>query len=618
MTVTEGKTGVSVVFQGNHRGHDFDLCHVFLSKSEKGAIATKLREGVPTKVVLEGARSNLDETFRRVDLLTRQDLYNVMRDAKAAERLDVEDYVSVQLWVEMMHGERDNPVLFFKHQGQPDKSDILERRSEDLLEDGDFMLVIMTSPQQELFDLVGADCVCVDGTHGRTAGFGLQVVTVLCVDESGAPFPVAYCVTNRTDQKAMITFFVAVRSKTGQVVARAFITDDVPSFNNAWQEVMGPPQQHFLCAWHVDKSWRQAIKKHIRDKKQRVLAYKAVESIMDASNEETLEARMQDFLLWFGLESTEEAGLLNFKEYFLHHYAQRAESWAACVRKAAGIKKNMHLGALHKVLKHWHSQGKTKRVDKLVSVLLKVTRDTVFDHLAKFVENTGIEFEHCTTIGHTEGLNIEPDQINSVAFCQWTVHSQMYAATTYSVTLEGTTCSDECRLGCHECKVCVHNVACSCADYELRRNLCKHIHAVFASRAARSCSPYPDAGDVGLMDMPDEPQWTAFEVEAFPDVGANVEISMDLKQDVLDIPKTDRKEAHCYFGSELLSDDGLDISDCATREEALGCLSDHNYCWEPYAGTQTEETAPAIVHSQAVQANILLKAMETRTLGTQT
>lgn len=131
----------------------------------------KLREGVTMDALLDDVRSNLDDTFHRVNLLTKQDLHNIMRDAKISntERLHANDYVSVQLWVESMHEEKDNPVLFFKHQGQPDRCDVLDRRNEDTLDDKDFMLVIMTLPQQDLFRKLGTDRVCVDGTHG-TAG----------------------------------------------------------------------------------------------------------------------------------------------------------------------------------------------------------------------------------------------------------------------------------------------------------------------------------------------------------------------------------------------------------------------------------------------------------------
>ncbi|XP_050036859.2 zinc finger transcription factor family protein 17-like [Dermacentor andersoni] len=123
MAVTEDNTSVYVVFQFKHRGHDFELGRVFLSKSERAAIADKLREGVSMDAVLDNVRSNVDETFHRINLLSKQDLRKIMRDARVSktERLHDNDYVSVQLWVERMHSEKENPLLFFKHQGQPDK-----------------------------------------------------------------------------------------------------------------------------------------------------------------------------------------------------------------------------------------------------------------------------------------------------------------------------------------------------------------------------------------------------------------------------------------------------------------------------------------------------------------
>ncbi|XP_075554486.1 uncharacterized protein LOC142587397 [Dermacentor variabilis] len=118
MAVTQDNTGVF-----KHRGHDFELGRVFLSKLERAAIADKLREGVSMDAVLDNVRSNVDETFHRINLLSKQDLRKIMRDARVSktERLHDNDYVSVQLWVERMHSEKENPLLFFKHQGQPDK-----------------------------------------------------------------------------------------------------------------------------------------------------------------------------------------------------------------------------------------------------------------------------------------------------------------------------------------------------------------------------------------------------------------------------------------------------------------------------------------------------------------
>ncbi|XP_049276153.1 uncharacterized protein LOC119406737 [Rhipicephalus sanguineus] len=255
------------------------MCHTLLSNTEKAAIAAKLREGVTVDAVLDGIRDNMDGTRKRIHLTTKQDLYNILRDYKIknSERLHMDDHASVLLWVKHMENELDNPVLFFKHQGWLDKPDILSRNESELLDINDFMIVIMTEPQRDLLASLGSDRICIDGTHGTT-GFDFQLVTLLCVDEFGVGFPVAFCITNKVDQKAMETFFKSVRQKHGEVTARVFMSDDAPSFYNAWQAIMGNVEKRLLCAWHIDKNWRQNIRQHIKDKELQAFTYKVENS----------------------------------------------------------------------------------------------------------------------------------------------------------------------------------------------------------------------------------------------------------------------------------------------------------------------------------------------------
>ncbi|XP_072142640.1 uncharacterized protein [Dermacentor andersoni] len=54
MAVTEDNTSVYVVFQSKHRGHDFELGGVFLSKSERAAIAGLQLPGLIWLMILVG------------------------------------------------------------------------------------------------------------------------------------------------------------------------------------------------------------------------------------------------------------------------------------------------------------------------------------------------------------------------------------------------------------------------------------------------------------------------------------------------------------------------------------------------------------------------------------
>jgi len=37
--------------------------------------------------------------------------------------------------------------------------------------------------------------------------------------------------------------------------------------------------------------------------------------------------------------------------------------------------------------------------------------------------------------------------------------------------------TEDCRLVCRECNICIHNYTCECSDHIIKLNICKHIHA---------------------------------------------------------------------------------------------------------------------------------------------
>lgn len=59
--------------------------------------------------------------------------------------------------------------------------------------------------------------------------------------------------------QGLLTFFKAIKVRTGQVTANAFMSDDAPAFFNVWKDVMREPKHRLLCAWHINKNWREHI-----------------------------------------------------------------------------------------------------------------------------------------------------------------------------------------------------------------------------------------------------------------------------------------------------------------------------------------------------------------------
>lgn len=183
--------------------------------------------------------------------ITKQQLRNVRRDFNLhIGRQHSSDATSVQLWVNSMQKlERgQNPVVLYKPQGVDDPSGILTK--------DDVCLVIMTSFQQMMLTEFGKEKICIDSTHGTNA-YEFDLTTLLTVDEFGAGCPGAFCLSNRKDCTMWKYFFTSVFEKIGPVETSVFMSDDDPSFYNAWVDVMGPVKHRLLCTWHVDRNWRK-------------------------------------------------------------------------------------------------------------------------------------------------------------------------------------------------------------------------------------------------------------------------------------------------------------------------------------------------------------------------
>jgi len=104
----------------------------------------------------------------------------------------------------------------------------------------------MTNFQQETLQKFGLDKICVDGIQGTNA-YDIQLYTVVTVDEFGSGCPVAFCLSNRSDELIFQLFFKKIKFNVGVIDCKVFMTDNAPAFYNSWVAVMGPVEYKLLC-----------------------------------------------------------------------------------------------------------------------------------------------------------------------------------------------------------------------------------------------------------------------------------------------------------------------------------------------------------------------------------
>lgn len=361
----------------------------------------------------------------------------------------------------------DCPVLYYKGQEEDD--------NETSLKQSDFVLILMTSFQEQQINRFGGDKLCIDGTHGTNA-YDIQLYTLMVIDDFSNGCPVAYCFSNRSDEYIFNLFFDKIKKKVGYICTRIFMSDDAPAFYNAWLCIMGNVEHRLLCTWHVDKNWRKNLNKICGGQEKKILVYKTLRALLQISDINKFEESLHKFLedLYADLDTKE------FAQYFEAHYVNRPQTWAYCYRVGLGINTNMYLESFHKVLKHIYLEGKkVKRLDKTINAVLKYTRDCLFKRAIKLIKKAPNERIQRIKNSHKLSENIVREMIEHLEDEEqksWLVQSSSSTDQKYRVIQVGEKCPDAC-IECTMCQICVHMFKCCCIDSMIRLNICKHIHA---------------------------------------------------------------------------------------------------------------------------------------------
>ena len=208
-----------------HYGHQLSLAHLRSQRAVRQGIVGQLAQGVSFQHILDEIRDSVAQRFERIHLITRKDIANVERSfgLNGSARYK-DDAISVKMWVTEMKSK--GCVLLYKPQGE---------QNEDCstLMPNDFVLAIQTNLQVEMLQKTRPKkVICIDATHG-TNGYDFSLITIIVIDEYSEGYPVAWCISNRTDLSLLLHFFSAVKQRVGMINPRWIMTDDAEQFYTA-------------------------------------------------------------------------------------------------------------------------------------------------------------------------------------------------------------------------------------------------------------------------------------------------------------------------------------------------------------------------------------------------
>jgi len=269
----------------------------------------------------------------------------------------------------------------------------------------------------------GDEIICMDSTHG-TNMYQFLLTTIMVLDEHGEGLPVAWAITNKEDTNVLIQYLTAVKERVGNISPRIFMSDDADAFYNAWKSVFGESRR-LLCFFHVDHAWRKKLNELVKDKQELLEVYHQLRALLTESDKAKFHVMLQQFV------SLIKVNQPSFYTYFSTSYAKRAHIWATCYRIGTIANTNMHLEAFHRKLKVVYLDNKqNRRLDHLLHVLLKISRDIIFEAFRKS-EIGKVSHRKCEiNRRHLRAKELDPE---IVKVCIGTEHQwQVQSATDHS------------------------------------------------------------------------------------------------------------------------------------------------------------------------------------------
>ncbi|XP_065207052.1 uncharacterized protein LOC135836259 [Planococcus citri] len=470
---------VGVTFVSTHLGHCDFVRRLYIPKEDRIKIAEKIKQGIPYDVILQSLREDVSDGPWPNGVINKRDLRNIARDFKLDQpKGHVNDFYSVDLWykkISAVNNPDASSILFYKKSG--------EAINDERLQKNDVMLIIANEFQRLMLKKYGGNVVCTDVVHGAKPD-DFYAITIMILDQSGTGFPAAYCFTNKKDAKMFSVLYGKLREQVGQLRTEIFISGDEESSYDGWKSVMGPVPYRLLCPWIIDTSWRQNLISKVTNPQKRAIMYKTLNDLLQEPDTRIFDTLLTNFLR----QIMNDPETQSFGSYFSTFYAFRPAFWAYSHIQSCGLDSDLPLDAVHKVVNSYYIHAKRSfRLATCLDSLMRYTRDTSCLSQGKKPKPQRTAHKKEIMIAHEKAQQTDWNQhfeyVDEVIPNMWYVRSHTNEEIKYAVELlleQPQVCSSSCSSTCEQCipKICVHTFSCECTDYVMRRNICKHIHAL--------------------------------------------------------------------------------------------------------------------------------------------
>ena len=285
-------------------------------------------------------------------------------------------------------------------------------------------------------------------------------------------YTLAWCLANHETEEFLKIFFKNIKLQVGCITPQWFMSDIAPQFYEAFCSVNKYRPRKLICTWHVDKAWKEELRKKIKNTEVEAGVYKLLRTVLEQTDEKLFDAHLSSLVTRLQSSVTDE-----FRNYFLKYWVNNKREWGYCFRVGDGINTNMFVEAFHKTFKYNYLKGKfNKRVDTVLVNLLKFSRDKTFGRLIKLTKGKSTQRKRMLHERHLASMKLPFNYVTLKEDDSYNIKSEDGKREYTTIKVRDTCVNKECQMKCFECGICAHTFNCSCPDFLLNSVSCKHMH----------------------------------------------------------------------------------------------------------------------------------------------
>ena len=271
--------------------------------------------------------------------------------------------------------------------------------------------------------------------------------------ESFEGYPILQMISLNETYPTCYKFFKALMG-IRKTPPRLIVSDDFQNYINAAKEVFGNQIELRLCVWHIYRSWKKSVRKYEPKENWNTIMGKLI-NLQRALSEDLFESKIADLLS----TCTDD-----FKNYFGKYYLPRKTAWSSIYRKQEGVNTNMLLESMHNLLK---TNILNRRTNKRMDEFLQLHVEFIKSYRTKFAGKIGTSAKVKTFHKlHHESSDLEISKWSSDKCA-------VFKDCNITTIVQATPC---CSLVCRLCDVCLHQLNCTCFDFQVKCNICQHCH----------------------------------------------------------------------------------------------------------------------------------------------